>query len=283
MGKDLIIDSQVHAYEANTPSRPWKGFLQGPEQATGDDMVKAMDAVGVDAALLVSPFSLYGYDATYAVQVYAKHPDKFGLIRPFDVKSPNIREDLLQWAWTPGVVGARLMLANSGLQGNEPGIREMFSAAAEVGIPINVMCSGNLSVFMELANANPNTQLVIDHLGLQQPFVPPPPKDPFSDINQVIDASQCDNVAIKISGACTLSHKPFPYDDIWPSLQRIFDAFGFDRCMWGTDWTRAVELLTYKEGVDSFRLTDSISESERNKLMGGSLVNIYNWEPGGSS
>ena len=96
MGKNLIIDSQVHAYEANTPSRPWKGFLQGPEQATGDDMVKAMDAVGVDAALLVSPFSLYGYDATYAVQVYAKHPDKFGLIRPFDVKSPNIREDLLQ-------------------------------------------------------------------------------------------------------------------------------------------------------------------------------------------
>ena len=66
-------------------------------------------------------------------------------------------------------------------------------------------------------------------------------------------------------------------------MQRIFDAFGFDRCMWGTDWTRAVELLTYKEGVDSFRLADSISESERKKLMGGSLVNIYNWEPGGSS
>ena len=282
MTKDLIIDSQVHAYEANTPSRSWKGFLQGPEQATGDDMVKAMDAVGVDAALLVSPFSLYGYDASYALEVHGKYPDKFGLIRPFDVKSPNIREDLLQWASIQGVVGARLMLANSGLQGNEPGIHEMFSAAAEVGIPINVMCSGNLSVFKELAKANPNTQLVIDHLGLQQPFVPPAPKDPFSDINQVIDVSQYDNVAIKISGACTLSHEPFPYDDIWTPLQRIFDAFGFDRCMWGTDWTRAVELLTYKQGVDSFRVTNSISSSDRSRLMGGSLTKIYNWEPGGN-
>jgi len=34
---------------------------------TGDGMVAAMDAVGVDGALLVSPFSMYRYDASYAV------------------------------------------------------------------------------------------------------------------------------------------------------------------------------------------------------------------------
>ena len=283
MTKDFIIDSQVHAYEANNPSRPWQGFLQGPAQATGDDMVKAMGEVGVDGALLVSPFSLYGYDASYALEVHRAHPDKFGLIKPFDVKSETIREDLLEWASIPSVVGARLMLSNSGIQGIETGIREMFSAASDVDIPVNVYCSGNLSAFKELAKTYPNTQLVIDHLGLEQPFIPPPPEDPFSDIGQVIEFSKFDNVAIKISGACTLSHRPFPYDDIWEPLERIFKAFGFERCMWGTDWTRAVELLTYKEGVDSFRLTDTISESERNKLMGGSLVNIYNWEPGGTS
>ena len=279
MTKDFIIDSQVHTYEPNTPSRPWKGFLQGPDQATGDDMVKAMDAVGVDGALLVSPFSLYGYDASYALEVHSRYPDRFGLIKPFDVKSDNIREDLLEWASIPCVVGARLMLANSGLQGSEPGIGEMFSAASEADIPVNVMCSGNLPVFKELAKTHPNTRLVIDHLGLQQPFVPPPPEDPFSDINQVIEVSKCDNVAIKISGVCTLSHKPFPYDDIWAPLERIFDAFGFERCMWGTDWTRAVELLTHEQGVESFRLTDSISDNERKTLMGGSLSKIYNWKP----
>ena len=58
------------------------------------------------------------------------------------------------------------------------------------------------------------------------------------------------NVAIKITGACTLSHEKFPYKDIWDPLGRIFDAYGLDRCMWGTDWTRAVNLLTYKEGVE---------------------------------
>jgi hypothetical protein len=50
--------------------------------------------------------------------------------------------------------------------------------------------------------------------------------------------------------------------------------------MWGTDWTRAVNLLTYREGVESFRVTDRLSDSDRATLMGGSLQKIYGWSPG---
>jgi predicted TIM-barrel fold metal-dependent hydrolase len=64
----VIIDSQVHAYERDHPGRPWAGVLTGPAEVTGDDMVAAMDAVGVDGAVLVSPFTMYGYDASYALQ-----------------------------------------------------------------------------------------------------------------------------------------------------------------------------------------------------------------------
>ena len=58
------IDAQVHAYERNHQGRPWAGTLVGPEEMTGDQMVAAMDAVGVDGAVRVSPFSLYRYDAS---------------------------------------------------------------------------------------------------------------------------------------------------------------------------------------------------------------------------
>ena len=68
------IDVQVHAYERNHPGRPWSGTLVGPDSVTGDEMVAAMDAVGVNGALLVSPFSMYRYDPSYALEVYAKHP-----------------------------------------------------------------------------------------------------------------------------------------------------------------------------------------------------------------
>ena len=40
-----IIDSQVHSYEKDSPSNRWVGYLPGPEEATGDQMVVAMDEV----------------------------------------------------------------------------------------------------------------------------------------------------------------------------------------------------------------------------------------------
>ena len=55
------------------------------------------------------------------------------------------------------------------------------------------------------------------------------------------------------------------------------EAFGFDRCMWGTDWTRAVGLLTYQQGVEAFRVTDRLSEADRAKLTGETLSRIYDW------
>ena len=105
------------------------------------------------------------------------------------------------------------------------------------------------------------------------------PPEPFADLDDVLSLAKCDNIAIKISGACTLSHQTFPYDDIWGPLGKIFEAFGFDRCMWGTDWTRAVALLTYEQGVEAFRVTDNLSIDERSELMGGTLEKIYKWSP----
>src|ERR1700730_14227588 len=106
----LTIDAQVHAYERNHPGRPWVGVLQGPPEVTGDQMVAAMDAVGVDRAILVSPFSLYRYDASYALEVQAKSPERFALIKPVDPTDTAVAETIAAWAATPGTVGVRIML-----------------------------------------------------------------------------------------------------------------------------------------------------------------------------
>ena len=275
----LTIDVQVHAYERNHSGRPWAGFLQGPDQVTGDDMVEAMDKVGVDGAILISPFSLYQYDASYALEVYAKHPGRFGLVRPFDSDSVSPADDVAEWAATTGVVGARVMLTAKEYQADDTGLNAILAGGAKAGIPINVMCSGKLPLMAELARRNPNTSMIIDHVGLAQPFLPPAPPEPFGDLDNVIALAALDNVSIKISGAGTLSHQSFPYPDIWEPLDKVFKAFGFDRCMWGTDWTRAVELLNYEQGVEAFRVTDQLSDAERATLMGGSLSKIYKWSP----
>ena len=276
----LTIDAQVHAYVRNHSGRPWVGTLAGPAEVTGDQMVAAMDAVGVDGAILVSPFSMYRYDASYAKDVYAAHPDRFRLVKPVDPTDPSVAETIADWAGTAGTVGIRVFLRdNASTDPADPAINRVLALAAKHSLPVNLACTGRLDQAGGLAARNPNTQLVIDHLGLPQPQLPPAPAEPFVALPQLLALAVHENVAVKVSGACTLSREAFPYRDIWDPLGRVFDAFGFNRCMWGTDWTRAVNLLTYEQGVEAFRVTERLSDSERAALMGETLTKIYNWSP----
>ena len=281
MDSPVVIDAQVHAYERDHPARPWADALAGPPEVTGDDMVAAMDAVGVDGALLVSPWTMYRYDASYALEVYAAYPGRFALIKPVDPSDPAVADTVADWVATDGAVAIRVMLAHEvSSDPDDPGINHVLAAAKRHGLPVNLLCWGRLDQAAGLAAKNPDTRIVVDHLGLQQPFHPPPPAAPFAELPKLLDLARYDNIAVKISGACTLSHQPFPYDDIWDPLGRIFDAFGFDRCLWGTDWTRAVNLLTYEQGVEPFRATDRLTDGERAALMGGTLSRVYDWAPG---
>jgi L-fuconolactonase len=56
---------------------------------------------------------------------------------------------------------------------------------------------------------------------------------------------------------------------------RIIDALGVDRCMYGTDWARTSGMATYEQGVAPVRNANCLSDSDRSKLMGGSLMKIY--------
>jgi predicted TIM-barrel fold metal-dependent hydrolase len=277
----LIIDAQVHAYERNHPGRPWSTVLTGPPEVTGDQMVAAMDAVGVDGAILVSPFTMYRYDASYALEVKKRHPGRFALIKAVDPTNPAIADVIVEWKRAPDAVAVRMLLVRGGYTEDpaDPGLNRVLAEAARLSLPVNLHIAGRLDQGIELIRRHGDTQIIVDHLGLVQPHEPPLPAAPWAELPKVLTLAKLPHVAIKISGACVLSHEPFPFNDIWDPVARVIDAFGIDRCMWGTDWTRAVKFLTYAQAVDCFRVTDRISETDKAKLMGGTLARIYGWSP----
>src|SRR5258708_16449883 len=105
-----IIDAQVHAYAANTPQRPWHSVPNWPPHVTGDEMVAAMDKVGVHRAHYIFPLSMYPYDASYAVEVQKAHPDKFALVKPVNPDDPAVADVIADWKKTPGTVGIRIIM-----------------------------------------------------------------------------------------------------------------------------------------------------------------------------
>ena len=275
------IDSQVHAYERNHPGRPWQGKLAGPPEVTGEHMVGELDANGVDGAILVSAYAMYRYDPSYALEVYKQHPGRFAVVTPVNPADPAVADVIARWKGTPGAVGVRMLLVRSGLATDpaDPGLNRVLATAAKHSLPVNLHIAGRLDQGIELIRRNPGTQVIVDHLGLVQPHAPPVPDQPWAELTKVLTLAKLDNVAIKISGACTLSREPYPYKDIWDPVCRMIDAFGIDRCLWGTDWTRAVDLLTFKQAVDAFRATDRISDSDKAKLMGANTARVYGWSP----
>ncbi len=280
-----IIDSQVHAYEANTPKRPWDTVPNWPDHVTGDEMVAAMDRVGVDGAIFISAFSLYQYDASYAVEVQRAHPGRMAIVKPVDQDDPAVADVVAEWKRTPGAVGIRIILTKDlgrNSDPNHPGLDRIARAAVTHDLPVNILCWGNLDAGMAVIDHNPDTRFIIDHLGILQPRTPPAPPQawaPWADLPKVLDLAKRQNAVIKVSGACTLSKEPYPFADIWDPLARVFDAWGLERCLWGTDWTRAFAVVNYEQAVEPFRKTDRLSEAERAMLMGGACAKTYRWSP----
>ncbi len=268
-----IIDSQVHAYEANTPKRPWATQPNWPDHVTGDEMVAAMDKVGVDGAIFISAFSQYRYDASYAVEVARAHPKRMAIVKPVDPDDPAVADVIADWKKTQGTVGIRIMLTKENGRGpDHPGLGRIARAAVQYDFPVNVLCWDNVDAGIALVDRYPETRFIIDHLAILQPRVPPAPPQPWADLPKVLELAKRPNAVIKVSGACTLSREPYPFNDIWDPLARVFDAWGFERCLWGTDWTRAFAVVNYEQAVKPFLETKRLSDSERAMLMGGACA-----------
>ena len=275
-----IIDSQVHAYEANTPKRPWATVPNWPPHVTGDEMVAAMDKVGVDGAIFISSFSMYRYDGSYAEEVVRAHPGRMAIVKPVDPDDRNVADVVAKWKKTQGAVGIRIFLREEEKRAaDDPGLDRICKAAVQYDLPLNFLFWGRIDEGTQLIDRHPNTRFIIDHLGILQPRQPPAPAEPWADLPKILELAKRPNAVIKVSGACTLSQQPYPFPDIWDPLKRVFDAWGFERCLWGTDWTRAFAVVNYEQAVKPFLETKHLSDSERAMLMGGACAKAYGWSP----
>jgi L-fuconolactonase len=203
-------------------------------------------------------------------------------VKPVDPTDPDVADVIAAWKKTPGAVGIRIMMTReAGRDPADPGLDLILLEAMRHDFPVNMLCWDNVDAGIAVVDRHPDTRFIIDHLGILQPRTPPAAAEPWVDLPKVLDLAKRPNAVIKVSGACTLSHEPFPFPDIWDPLARVFDAWGLDRCLWGTDWTRAFAVVNYEQAVEPFRLTHRLNDRERATLMGGACAKAYNWTPGG--
>ena len=284
----LVIDSQVHLWEAHRPDRPWpseqlasKSFVAVPgarphreEPLGADELSGRMDEIGIARAVIVPP-SPVGDSNLSALEGAARYPDRFGVMGRFNPTFEGARETLEHWLEQPGMLGMRLTFYKQPWLGwlDDGSLDWVWQACERLGIPMMLLAPRLMDRLEKIAQRHPGLTMIIDHMGRESQL-----RDDacFADLDLMLALARLPNVAIKTSAVPCYSTESYPFANLTPSIRRIYDAFGPLRLLWGSDFTRLP--CSYAECLDHFQLAlDFLDEEDKTWVLGRSAAALLKW------
>ena len=110
---------------------------------------------------------------------------------------------------------------------NRPLWEALDAMGAVIQFHLNAACADQVA---EIARRHPQMPLLLDHMGY------PNLDEPAEAFQPIVELAGFDNVAVKISDVHGRSRENFPYADVHPFIQRLHQAFGAERMLWGTGY-----------------------------------------------
>ncbi|EIG58395.1 amidohydrolase [Bradyrhizobium sp. WSM1253] len=286
--KRVIVDSQVHLWPASTPERPWLPGAkpQLPEPFTIERVIPLMDEAGVDRVVIVPPASLEGERVDYAQEAVKRYPNRFAIMARVTLNKPEGAARLATWRDQPGVLGVRLNFGPDEAAWLTNGTADWFwPAAQKARLPVMFLTSGQTSLFARIAERHPGLTLILDHMGVGAGLRPRADSSQSGKNNQVAEAiaeaaelAKYPNVSVKLSSVPLISTESYPFRDTIPHIQRLFDAYGPERCYWGTDITNSFARATYRQRVTQFtEELPFLTESDKDWVMGRAILARLRW------
>jgi predicted TIM-barrel fold metal-dependent hydrolase len=278
----MILDTQIHLWEAERPDRPWRPDRRPslPTPFGPQEFLPLMDEAGVDRAIIVPP-GIMGTDNRFALECAAAYPDRFAVMGLIDVLAEEIEEQVARWRQQPGMLGIRTHLhpAERARWPHERAADRFWAACERTQTPVAVFLAGDIAVAAAVLERFPHLKLVIDHLGL-------PPIDVSAehlDLPGLLALARYPNVAVKLSTLPSRSRLGYPCPDVHALVMRVVATFGAERCFFGTDHTqqRARGRATYRQEVDLFRQAlPFANERERQLVLGEAAAAYLGWPAG---
>lgn len=200
-----------------------------------------------------------------------------GVVGWVDLTSPDVQERLSHFSLESKLKGIRHIV-----QGESDvnfmlrdAFRNGIQSLAAFNLTYDILVFPHqLGAALELVRRFPDQPFVIDHIA--KPYI----KDGFLDgwATMMKAIAQHPNVHCKISGMITEANwQQWTYDDFVPYLNVVFDAFGIQRTMFGSDWPVCLVAGSYGRMIGLVRrYTESFSDSEKAGFFGLNGANFYN-------
>ncbi|MDH3444154.1 MAG: amidohydrolase [Deltaproteobacteria bacterium] len=274
----IIIDSQVHIWAPETPEKPYAtenaSKPHRPAPLGHEELLREMDGAGVQRCVLVPPTWEDDRNDT-SLEAARFYPDRFAVMGKIKIHRPESRALISTWKNQPHMLGIR-MVFNQGAtrQWLVDGTADWFWDAAErYDVPVMAFAPNDVPKLREIAERHPGLRMIIDHMGLSSSLRG---KSLEPAVTELIKFARLKNVAVKVSALPCYIDEPYPFKTVHPLVRRVVDAFGPQRCFWGTDLSHLP--CPYKQVVTLFtEEMKSLSSAELEWIMGRGIAEWLNW------
>lgn len=234
-GGGRYIDAHSHVWSGDTARWPRvptpAGQDPGPAEFSPEELLAHARAVGVSRVVLIQR-GFYLYDNRNMLDAMGRFPGKFSAVARVDHTKPGAVADMEGLALL-GVRGFRILPAGEPKTWlDSPGMAAMWAYAGRRRLAMCPLVDPDaIPSIQRMADRYPDTPVVIDHLcriGADGQFRE-------ADINALCGLARQPQIKIKVSAFHALGRRQPPYLDLAPLIRRVFDAYGPQRLMWGTD------------------------------------------------
>lgn len=271
-----LLDSHQHFWRYDAVQYPWI--------PKGSPLER--DWLPADLAALQKPLGLSGSIAVQARQSLAEShwllgladadPLVSGVVGWVDLQSDAVEEQLAPLAAHPKFAGVRHVTQNEPDDAFHlrPAVVRGIARLRQFGLRYDLLIFPNqLPAAIELVRRLPDQPFVLDHIA--KPYVKRGELSPWRE--QIRELALAPNVMCKVSGMVTeADHAAWTPEQFRPYLDVVFEAFGEDRLMWGSDWPVCLLAGSYArvhELVADY--ARQLSPAGQSKLFGANCAKFY--------
>jgi predicted TIM-barrel fold metal-dependent hydrolase len=285
-----VVDAHLHLFMAMSEDYPREVFeaMTPPErEETVEEYLAAMDAAGVDRAVIV-PLSPHD---RYLGEILQRYPGRFAGVGVFDFGTVDPVADLERRLEVADLQGMRLF-GLDGEPGADPEALAVFPLLEAMRAhDMKVWFYGpaeQLGLLDACLGVLPGLTVVMNHLGflpdMQTELRIDDDRRPQFDVTLppaglalVEDiAARHQSVYVHFSGQYAFSAQPHPYRDLQEVVDRVYRAFGADRMLMASDWPWIKQNPGYAQTLSIVdHLLSDISPRERDAIRGGTAMSLF--------
>lgn len=270
-----IIDPHVHVWK-HDPRYPWaKETTHPPEKdATPVMLLDLMAANGVARTVIIQVIH-YRWDNSYAAEVLRQYPKFFRGVARVNPESPSAPDDLSRLVEQQGFQGVRLSpAADAGgdwIRG--PLMPPLWKRCQDLQVPMTILTAiSRMPDISALAEKFPDLTIVIDHMA-------DCPADRPDELKKLLALARYPRLFVKVSHTWSISKELYPYRDAQEQVHRLYDSFGPQRLMWGTDWPLVEAHCGYAKALGMVRdEMKFLNEEDKSWMLSRTVERVWNFQ-----